>query len=202
MTPVAVRAAHDFTRLPRHLLRELRTDHAGETGAVMIYRGVLAVSRDPGVREFARHHLDTESHHLHLIEQVLPRGLRSRLLPVWRVAGFATGALPALFGARAVYATIESVETFVDRHYAAQVDFIDRFLARPMTGGEEPDLLPSIRPALLFVRALLEECRLDEVMHRDDAHARWERKPGRWLAAWGAAVGFGSNAAVRVCRHL
>lgn len=31
---------------PQALQRELRTDHAGEAGAVMIYRGVLAVTRD------------------------------------------------------------------------------------------------------------------------------------------------------------
>ncbi len=33
---------------------DIRSDHAGETGAVMIYRGILAASRDPAVREFAR----------------------------------------------------------------------------------------------------------------------------------------------------
>lgn len=200
--PAGLAATHDFTRLPRHLLRELRTDHAGESGAVMIYRGVLAVARDSGLREFARHHLETEAHHLHLIEQVLPRGRRSRLLPLWRLAGWVTGALPALFGPRAVYATIESVETFVDRHYAAQVDFIDDALGRPEPGAGDPACQQDVRSALVFVRALLEQCRLDEVMHRDDAFARWERRPGRWLAAWGLAVGFGSNAAVRVCRHL
>ncbi len=34
----------DFSRF---FLRELRSDHAGETGAVYIYRGVLAVTRLP-----------------------------------------------------------------------------------------------------------------------------------------------------------
>lgn len=199
-------ASHDFSRLPPRLLQELRTDHAGETGAVMIYRGVLAVARDAGLREFARHHLETESHHLHLIEQVLPRGLRSRLLPLWRLSGWLTGALPALFGARAVYATIESVETFVDRHYAAQVDFIDDWLSQPSPVGDDPALRPDVRrdvrSALLVVRAMLEQCRLDEVMHREDAYARWERRPGKSLSAWRLVVGLGSNAAVRVCRHL
>ena len=35
------------------LIGDLRSDHAGETGAVAIYLGILAVSRDPAVRQFA-----------------------------------------------------------------------------------------------------------------------------------------------------
>jgi hypothetical protein len=38
----------------------LQTDHAGETGAVMIYRGILAVTRDQTLRAFAHHHFETE----------------------------------------------------------------------------------------------------------------------------------------------
>jgi hypothetical protein len=85
---------------PAALKRELRTDHAGEAGAVMIYRGVLAVARDDTLRAFAQHHLETESRHLALIEEVVPPSGRSRLLPLWRVAGWLTGALPACFGPR------------------------------------------------------------------------------------------------------
>ena len=39
---------------------ELRSDHAGETGAVAIYRGILAITRNPELRTFAEHHLATE----------------------------------------------------------------------------------------------------------------------------------------------
>ena len=95
---------------------DLRTDHAGEVGAVMIYRGILAVTRDAGVRHFAQEHLATEAGHLAQIEPLLAPHQRSRLLPLWRIAGWLTGALPALVGPRAVYATIEAVETFVDQH--------------------------------------------------------------------------------------
>ncbi|MCZ8149187.1 MAG: demethoxyubiquinone hydroxylase family protein, partial [Roseomonas sp.] len=98
--------------IPDWLVRELRSDHAGETGAVMIYRGILAVSRDPGVRDFAARHGATEQGHLDLLEQLLPPAQRSRLLPIWKVAGFLTGALPALFGPRAVHVTIDAVESF------------------------------------------------------------------------------------------
>lgn len=182
------------------LLRELRTDHAGETGAVMIYRGILAVSRDPGVRAFAQNHLGTEQRHLDLIEQVVPPRWRSRLLPLWRLSGWLTGALPALAGPRAVYATIEAVETFVDRHYADQLRLIDGCLhpreavpaaCRPAPGSD-----------LQSLRALLAECQGDEVAHRDDAAARWDGVPGPVLRLWTAMVGRGSAAAVGLCRHV
>ena len=44
---------------------ELRASHAGETGAVWIYRGILLVNRlkrDPDIKIFALHHLATEIH--------------------------------------------------------------------------------------------------------------------------------------------
>lgn len=187
---------------PRALWQELRTDHAGETGAVMIYRGVLAITRDPALREFALHHLATEQRHLELIEQVVSPRWRSRLLPLWRVSGWLTGALPALFGPRAVYATIEAVETFVDRHYAAQVELIDRCM--PADGGvDSADACDAAaRAPWLALRALLEQCRQDEVAHRDDAGARWDGHASGVLALWRALVGKGSVAAVGVCRHV
>lgn len=184
--------------LPRTLLQELRTDHAGETGAVMIYRGILAVSRDPALRAFARAHLETETRHLALVEQVLPPGWRSRLLPLWRLSGWLTGALPACMGPRAVYATVQAVETFVDRHYAAQIGMIDAWLRAPATAGAGDGQ----RDALPALRALLDACRRDELAHRDDAAARWDGRPRAMLAAWQRVVGAGSAAAVRLCRWV
>lgn len=188
--------------LPLDLLRELRTDHAGETGAVMIYRGVLAVTRDPAVRVFAAHHLETELRHLELVEQAVPPRWRSRLLPLWRLAGWLTGALPALGGPRAVYATIQSVETFVDRHYAAQVERIDALLGQEAAGEGLQGPRPGGQLALAALRHLLEECRRDEAAHRDDAASRWDETAGPLLGVWRCLVSGGSRAAVGVCRYF
>ena len=186
---LAVRRAwrRDGSPWPAEVAADLRTDHAGETGAVRIYRGVLAVSRDPGVRAFAERHLATERAHLELVESFLPAAHRSRLLPAWRVAGWLTGALPALAGPRAVYATVAAVETFVDRHYAGQLARLD---ALP------PD------PALDGLRAALERCRRDELEHRDEAVAAATRPSGPALRAWTAAVAVGSATAVALARRL
>jgi len=186
--------------LPIELRRELRTDHAGETGAVMIYRGVLAVTRDPALRTFAQHHLETEQRHLDLIEAVMPRRERSALLPLWRVSGWLTGALPACVGPRAVYATIQAVETFVDRHYADQVRQIDALL-RPQSGAMPQEDPATSVDELQSLRAVLEQCRLDEVAHRDDAAHRWDGRASFMLRGWQATVGWGSAKAVAVCRR-
>lgn len=67
----------DFYRdqLPAEVLADLRTDHAGETGAVCIYRGVLRFARDPALRAFAQRHLATEQVHLQQMEAWLPKGM-------------------------------------------------------------------------------------------------------------------------------
>jgi demethoxyubiquinone hydroxylase (CLK1/Coq7/Cat5 family) len=175
------------------LVADLRTDHAGESGAVMIYRGILAITRDAGVRRFAQQHLATEARHLAHIEPLLAPQQRSRLLPLWRVAGWLTGALPAGAGSRAVYATIEAVETFVDPHYAEQIESIDR---------HDPG---RIHLRLQTLRALLQACRSDEIAHRDEAAALFAMggsPPSLALRAWVWSVGAGSRVAVKICRRV
>ena len=115
------RLGTEVPEIPHDMIPALRSDHAGETGAVFIYKGILAVSRDTSVRAFANRHLETERRHLQVMERMLAAKDRSRLLTAWRLAGWVTGALPALFGAAAVYRTIDAMESFVDRHYAEQM---------------------------------------------------------------------------------
>ena len=171
--------------LPDWVLAHLRTDHAGELGAVCIYQGVLRFARDPALQASAQHHLATEQKHLRLIEAWLPQAHYSRLLPLWRLAGFLTGALPALFGPRAVYATIEAVETFVDHHYEKQI------------------LAMASQTELNDLRQTLLDCQADEVAHRDEAvAARGTDRPSIFLRVWCAMVGPGSRAAVALIRHI
>ncbi len=171
--------------LPAEVVADLRTDHAGEAGAVRIYRGVLSFTRDPALRAFALRHLATEQAHLRQIESWLPRADRSRLLPLWQLAGWLTGALPALLGPRAVYGTIEAVERFVDRHYQEQVQRL------------------ALLPPLGRLRRTLMDCQADEVAHRDEARAAGGGgEKGVVLRLWGWMVGVGSRGAVAICRHV
>ncbi len=173
-----------FTHFPEWLVQDLRSDHAGETGAVMIYRGILAVSRDPVVREFALEHLATEQKHLQLIETLLPAKHRSLALFLWKPAGFLTGAIPALMGREWVFHSIQAVETFVDWHYQEQID-------RLQIDGEFP----------LLMQTLI-ECQQDEVHHRDDAAQRVQTRPGLFRRFWVSMIASGSAAAVAVARRI
>ncbi len=170
--------------LTRRVLADLRSDHAGETGAVAIYRGILHVARDSELRAFAQRHLHTEQQHLEQMQAWLPLSERSRLLPAWRGAGWATGALPALFGPPAVYATIAAVETFVDRHYAEQIAHLQ------------------IAPGPPGLRDTLAACQADECAHLDEAAALAPARAGVALRMWCRLIGAGSSAAVALARRF
>lgn len=166
------------------LIGDIRSDHAGEVGAVMIYRGIIAGTRDPDLRKFAVAHMATEQKHLDLLTALLPARQQSVLLPIWRIAGWLTGFLPTLAGSIAVYATIDAVETFVDHHYEEQIQKL-------ATSGPAGAL-----------RATLQACQEDEVHHRDEARTMQTQPAGVLLRTWSWAVGAGSKAAVSAARRL
>ena len=105
----------------------LRVDHAGEYGAVAIYRGQLAVfERQHGkeriigqLKEMAAEEQD----HLDAFDKMLAAGhvRPTALSPVWNAAGFALGAATALLGEKAAHACTEAVETVIEEHYGDQV---------------------------------------------------------------------------------
>ncbi|MGV3470027.1 demethoxyubiquinone hydroxylase family protein [Limnobacter sp.] len=174
----------DTSHLPPTLVADIRTDHAGETGAVWIYKGILAVSRNPEIRAFASEHLQTEQRHLNAMNELLPVFRRSWLLVPWRLAGFITGALPALFGKESVYRTIAAVETFVNLHYQEQIDKLNAL-------GTHPAL-----------KAQLIEFQLDECAHRDEAAAKTTKPGGLIARLWVGAIGSGSKVAVTLARFI
>jgi ubiquinone biosynthesis monooxygenase Coq7 len=180
----AIGALPDPTTLPHWLRSELRSDHAGETGAVYIYRGILQFSRDPLVRNFAIEHLETEQGHLDLFEQWLPSPIKSVLLPAWRLSGWVLGALSTLGGRAGVFATIEAVETFVVAHYYQQINRL-----------EHERIYPEVALALdQFMR--------DEDHHREDAKCRQGSVPGYLGRCWQRGVKWGSASAVIVARTI
>lgn len=132
----------------------------------------------------ARHHLATELTHLDVITRLLPANEQSHLLSLWRVAGWLTGALPALFGPRAVYLTIEAVEQFVDNHYRRQVRQLDAM------------------PHFAAIRERLVVCWQDEIAHRDEAAALVGERRSRLARVWSRLVGRGSAIAVALARRL
>jgi ubiquinone biosynthesis monooxygenase Coq7 len=170
--------------LPPDLVADLRSDHAGETGAVEIYRGMLAVTRDPVVRAFAEDHIKAERRHLAFFEHWIPNMHFSRLLPLWRAAGWTLGAGSALFGRKTVFVTVAAVESFVETHYLEQIGKL-----------QEESRYDGLR-------CVLEGFCADEVHHRDDATHRVEPIAGLLRKAWARLVGAGSALGVRVARKV
>ena len=168
---------------------ELRASHAGETGAVWIYRGILLVNRlkrDPDIKTFALHHLATEKYHLIQFENIIHRFRGSALLFIWALAGFTMGALSMMLGRNWVYFTIYKVESFVDIHYKQQIQALSKieFFCKPE------------------IIEMMKTCNIDEQAHRDEALNAINGEPTKAMRVWGRLVASGSSCAVAVAKRL
>ncbi len=165
----------------------LRVDHAGELGAVHIYRGQRAVlGQAPGRERIAGQLAEMEGHeaeHLARFDRLLTeRGVRpTAMAPVWRLAGFALGAGTALLGEKAAHACTEAVETVIEQHYAGQVAEL---------AERDPGLA-----------AELAKFRDEELAHRDIALEEGAREaPGYGLLA--AVIRTGCRAAIKISEKV
>ena len=173
--------------LAARLAEILRVDHAGEMGAVAIYRGQRAVlGAAPGHARIAGQLADMEGHeqvHLARFDALLTeRRVRpTALTPVWRLAGFALGAGTALMGDKAAHACTEAVETVIEEHYAGQIAELE---------SRDPELA-----------AELSKFRDEELAHRDLAVAEGAREaPGYSLLA--AVIRTGCRAAIKLSEKV
>lgn len=171
----------------RKLSEMIRVDHAGEFGAVQIYKGQRAVfERVAGKADTADMIADMEAGeatHLATFDRlVAERNVRPTLMaPIWRIAGFSLGAVTALIGEKAAHACTEAVENVIEEHYAKQAE-----------------ALTDIDPEL---KSIVERFRADELGHRDAAVAEGAREaPG--YAFLSAAIKFGCRAAIRISEKI
>lgn len=170
-------------------VREMvRVDHAGEYGAVQIYRGQLAVfERLPHKARMTALLEEMEAgeqKHLAAFDRLLAeRKARPTVLaPFWNAAGFALGAGTALMGEKAAMACTSAVEAVIEKHYQAQVDELE---------GQGEDQL----------RETFAEFREDELGHHDTAIDEGaEQAPGYRLLK--AAITAGCKVAIRVSEKI
>lgn len=194
---------------PEWLEQELRSNHAGETGAVEIYNGAIwaldlrakllppmfaTVTEDAELRAFAEEHKASEQHHMDLLEEILPAEQHSKLLPAWRLAGRGLGAVSTVWCTRGMYVTTAAVEEFVESHYNHQIDR----LATDARHASDP---PSME-----LKQLLQHCCEDEVHHKEEAAERAAKGPLPWFdwvdGAWQWLVMSGSAAAAAAARRV
>jgi 3-demethoxyubiquinol 3-hydroxylase len=171
----------------RRIAEMLRVDHAGEYGAVQIYRGQRAIfDRAPGKTRIAGQLAEMEREeqtHLDTFDALLlRRGVRPTVFaPVWSAAGFALGAVTALMGEKAAHAATVAVEEVIADHYADQVAEL---------GGSEPELA-----------ATFAAFREDEIGHKTLAEEEGAREaPG--YAFLSGAIRLGCRIAIRVSEKL
>src|ERR1700761_7349278 len=163
----------------------IRVDHAGEYGAVRIYEGQLAVlkRRKSASVETIQHMADQEQRHLKTFDKLVnERRVRPTALePVWRVAGFALGAVTAAMGEKAAFACTAAVEEAIDEHYAQQIADL---------GERDPDLKQTV-----------EDFRADEAQHRQTALDNGaEQAPGYRLMS--EAIKAGCRVAIKLSEKI
>lgn len=167
----------------RRLAEILRVDHAGELGAVWIYRGQRAVLSQGRAAQSLAHMEAQEQVHLERFEALLnAKQVRPTLMaPFWRVAGFALGAGTALISETAAHACTEAVETVIEGHYAGQIAELEA--GEPGLAGE------------------LAVFRDEEIAHRDEAVAEGARNaPAHGLLT--ALIQAGCRAAIRISEKV
>jgi 3-demethoxyubiquinol 3-hydroxylase len=165
----------------------IRVDHAGEFGAVQIYRGQLAVFRNQSgkdrVADLIAEMEAGEKHHLETFDRlIVERGVRpTAMAPVWRIMGFGLGAATALMGEKAAHACTAAVEEAIEEHYAAQAKALD---------GVDHEL-----------KTIVEKFRLEELEHRDTAIVEGARNaPGFGILS--GAIKLGCKIAIRVSEKI
>ncbi|MBT8471007.1 MAG: demethoxyubiquinone hydroxylase family protein [Marinicaulis sp.] len=173
-------------RAPR-VAEMLRVDHAGEYGAVAIYRGQRAVfDALPGKAAIAAKIAemeDGEAAHLEAFDKLLvERRVRPTLLsPFWNVAGFGLGAATALMGEKAAMACTAAVEDVIEKHY-----------------GEQAEDLATSEPELA---ATITQFREDELEHKHTAEDEGAHDaPGYRLLS--AVIGAGCRVAIKVAEKV
>ncbi|EGF93517.1 ubiquinone biosynthesis protein COQ7 [Asticcacaulis biprosthecium C19] len=118
----------------RAISRILKVNHAGEFGAIRIYRAQLWVARlwHPDLVAFLCKTLDHELDHCRKFREAMPhRGTRPcAAMPAWGLGGYALGFVTAMMGANAVLVCTKAVEQTVHRHLEEQIHYL--------SGRDEP----------------------------------------------------------------
>ena len=209
---------------PEWLEGEIRSNHAGETGAVAIYEGALKaldirsimnlsygdsgkdqlMSYEDRLRAFALEHRDSEQRHVDLLEAVLDGDGVSVLLPAWRIAGFSLGFASTIFCPRGMYLTTEAVE-----NYMAQIRRLRYEAAEEGLCSGDQDNANEARKSLKAraeLISMLNHCCEDEVHHKEEARDRAAEGPFPWFlwvdTSWQWFVQAGSAVAANCAKRI
>ena len=112
----------------RTISRILKVNHAGEYGAIRIYRAQISVARHryPDLVPFLEETLSHEIQHCRqFVDAMSSRQSRPcRAMWLWGLGGSMLGVITALMGRNFIFACTKAVEQTVHRHLAAQIAFL------------------------------------------------------------------------------
>jgi len=110
------------------IARILKVNHAGEYGAIRIYRAQLWLARRfyPDIVAFLEETLGHEIEHCAMFRNaMLQRNARPcRVMALWSNGGFVLGFLTALMGRKGVWICTAAVEATVHKHLEEQLSFL------------------------------------------------------------------------------
>lgn len=140
----------------RTIVRILKVNHAGEHGAIRIYRSQIAIARwrYPDIVQELEEMLGHEVGHRARFAEAMPsrHAKACRMLILWGIGGRLLGTGTALMGRNAIWACTAAVEEAVHRHLNDQLAFLWR---------RDQEL-----------HALIASIKSEELSHLDHAEAR------------------------------
>ena len=76
--------------IPKEMVGWMRSNHAGETGAVWIYLGAKCIFWNKQIQNMSKEHYHTEKNHLIVMTHILSNKSKSKskLLLLWRILGY------------------------------------------------------------------------------------------------------------------
>ena len=161
------------------IARILKVNHAGEYGAIRIYRAQIWVARRrcPDVVPFLEETLGHEIEHCASFRGAMPaRGARPcRVMALWGNGGLVLGFVTACLGRRSIWICTAAVEAAVHRHMSDQLLFLrDR------------------DPAL---HSIISAIHVEELMHLSHAETRIERETS-WSRLLGGFIAQATDVAI------
>lgn len=127
--------------------RILKVNHAGEYGAIRIYRSQIAVAkrRCADVVPHLEHMLEHEIEHCRVFGEAMPSRMARpcRVMSFWSLGGSVLGFITAAMGRQAIWTCTAAVETAVHRHLDDQLHFLkdkDRELHAAILSIREEEL--------------------------------------------------------------
>ena len=149
----------------RTIARILKVNHAGEHGAIRIYRAQIWVARRlyPDLLPFLTETIGHEIEHCRLFLAAMPqrRGRPCRFMGFWGSGGLVLGVATALMTRQGIWICTAAIEAAVHRHLDDQLHFV--------------------RVRDMELHALIESIRSEELQHLRAAqenivaHTRWTR---------------------------